>query len=209
MKPTIESKPDRPEFRKIFIDTFSGEPSFRFMLPDEQTRKSHVGWMYDKKLALLKDSYYTLSTPDPVQGFSWWIPPGKKPNHGGLEQLKVGYWQAPFRFGWRIFMRALAFGSQESRILKPYFENPYWILDVIAVDPSAQRSGLGGALMHPIFERSRHEKIPCFVLTHNPRNVGFYEKYGFKLKIQEPLMGPDTPVAYGLERPHNTELASP
>ncbi len=206
MSLVIESKPDLPEFRKIFMDTFSDEPSFRFMLPNDRTRKSHVGWMYDKKLTLLKDSYYTLSATDPSKGFAWWIPPGKRPNHGVLEQMKAGYWQAPFRFGLRNFMRAVMFGNQESKILAHYLKNPHWILDVIAVAPTNQRSGLGGALMYPIFEKSKRDNIPCFVLTHNPRNVRFYEKYGFILKIQEPVMGPNTPVAYGLERPAQTEI---
>jgi hypothetical protein len=39
------------------------------------------------------------------------------------------------------------------------------------------------------------------VLTHNPRNVGFYRKYGFELVVEEPLAGAGSPVAFGLTRP--------
>jgi len=102
----------------------------------------------------------------------------------------------------------LEFSAQESRLLQKYFEQPWWILDVIATDPQHRRSGLGGALMAPVFERSRAEGVPCFVLTHNPRNVGFCLKYGFKLVIEERLIGPGTPVAYGLERRHDAALGA-
>ncbi len=113
--------------------------------------------------------------------------------------MRQGYWQGPFRFG-RHFSKMLAFGAQEGRLLAPYRQT-HWVLDVIAADPKAQRIGVGGALMQPIFERAQREGRPCFVLTHNPRNVRFYEKYGFRLVIDEPVLGPESPHAYGLERP--------
>lgn len=200
MNPIIETPADHPEYRRIFVEAFSHEPSFRFMLPDDPSRKKQVAWLVDKKLKLMGDSFHTLSTPGIVKGFAWWIPPLKKPPVSLLSQLKVGYWKAPFLFGWTSFMRMYQFGAQEGRILQKYLNEPYWILDVIATDPSHQRSGLGGALMNPIFEKSKAERVPCFVLTHNARNVGFYQKYGFKRVIEEPVMGPGSPIAYGLER---------
>jgi ribosomal protein S18 acetylase RimI-like enzyme len=72
-------------------------------------------------------------------------------------------------------------------------------LDVIAVDPAAQRSGLGGKLMAPVFVRADAQHQPCFVLTHNRRNVGFYEKYGFRLVLDE-LLGKSGVSAYALVR---------
>lgn len=200
MSTVIETAADHPDYRRIFVATFANEPSFRFMLPDERTREKHVAWLVDKKLALNGRSFHTLSTRDPIKGFSWWIPPGKVPHHSLRTQLKAGYWKGPLKFGMTSFRRMLRFGTQESRILKKVSERPHWILDVIATDPAYQRSGIGGALMKPIFEKAHHEGVPCFVLTHNPRNVGFYQKYGFKLTIEEPVDGPGSPIAYGLER---------
>jgi ribosomal protein S18 acetylase RimI-like enzyme len=200
MTEIIETVADLPEYRRIFVDAFSEEPSFRFMLPDEETRKANVAWLVDKKLSLLGRSFHALSTAGEKRGFAWWIPPGRNAPVNLLSQLKVGYWKAPFQFGPQGFLRMYRFGKQESRILRKYLSEPYWVLDVIATDPAHQRSGLGGALMAPIFEKSKAENIPCFVLTHNPRNVRFYEKYGFKKVIEEPVMGPGTPLAYGLER---------
>ncbi|MBL9037635.1 MAG: GNAT family N-acetyltransferase [Archangium sp.] len=196
----VETAADHPEHRRIFVDTFSDEPSFRFMLPNDDTRKKHVAWLVQLKLKLFGGAYVSLSTPGVPRGFAWWLPPGKKPQHGVAAQLAGGYWQAPFRLGVRSFDRLLRFGSQESRLLRPYVETPHWILDVIATDPSHQRSGLGGALMQPVFERSERDGTPCFVLTHNARNVGFYEKYGFRRVLEEPVMGPGSPVAFGLVR---------
>jgi GNAT superfamily N-acetyltransferase len=203
MNSIIETTPDHPEYRKIFVDTFSDEPSFKFMLPDNESRKRHVAWLVDKKIQLLGKAFYTLSTADQVKGFAWWIPPSNMPDNNLFSQLKVGYWQAPFKFGLSSFLRMYHFGNQENRILQKYINAPYWILDVIATDPSHQRTGLGGALMQPVFEKSKKDGIPCFVLTHNARNVGFYQKYGFRLVIEEPVMGIGSPVAYGLERASN------
>ena len=196
----VETSPDQPAFRRIFVQTFSKEPSFEFMLRDARTRNRGVAWLCDMKLRSRKASYFTLATTTAVRGFAWWLPPTRAPARGLFEQLRAGYWQAPFRLGLGGFERMLQFGTQEARLLEKYLVTPHWILDVIATDPTAQRSGIGGALMQPVFERSARDGIPCFVLTHNPRNVGFYEKYGFRLVIEEPLGKAGTPVAYGLER---------
>lgn len=204
METIIKTSSDNPDFRRIFINTFCDEPSFKFMLPNDIRRKNDVAWLVDMKLKSFNNHYHTYTTKGIVKGFSWWIPPNSFPNVSTLSALKNGYWKAPFKFGISSFKRMVSFSNQETKILQKYISEPYWVLDVIATDPNYQRTGLGGQLMKPVFDLSDRQSIPCFVLTHNVRNVGFYQKYGFKLVIEEPLMGLNTPIAYGLERIPNS-----
>lgn len=70
MHTIIKTASDCPEYRRIFVDTFSDEPSFKFMLPNDHTRKKHVNWIVDKKIKLFGSAYHTLTTQGQIKGFA-------------------------------------------------------------------------------------------------------------------------------------------
>ncbi|OKP00429.1 hypothetical protein PENSUB_7886 [Penicillium subrubescens] len=53
-----------------------------------------------------------------------------------------------------------------------------WYLEVIAVHPSLQSRGLGGAVMRAILEQVAGN--PIFLECTRQENIGFYEGFGFK-----------------------------
>jgi GNAT superfamily N-acetyltransferase len=64
-----------------------------------------------------------------------------------------------------------------------------WQLDSIAVDPSVQRRGIGGALIEAGLDRARVDGVGAFLSTGTERNVTIYEKYGFH--VVESAKAPD------------------
>lgn len=178
----------------IFVERFSNEPSFKYMFPTDTERKTR--WIAKIKFNLLKEKYQFFTEFDggKVKGFACWLPP----NAGTakiLEQLLAGHLFSPFFVGLSSFSKMIFFSNQENEILKRYHN--HWILDVIAVSQHYERQGIGGILMSQVQKKSLKTLTPCFVLTHNPRNVEFYQKYGFKLVVEEPTAKNIT--AYGLE----------
>ena len=61
--------------------------------------------------------------------------------------------------------------------LKP--PGPCWYLNGISVDPSAQRTGLGSALINQMLPRIDDDALPAFLDTSEPDNLGYYERFGF------------------------------
>lgn len=74
-------------------------------------------------------------------------------------------------------------------------EAPHWYLPFIGVDPGLQGRGLGGELMTAALARVDESGLPAYLESSNPKNVPFYERFGFRAAgaIQvgnSPLMTP-------------------
>ncbi len=65
-------------------------------------------------------------------------------------------------------------------------EELHWYLPLVGVEPNAQGSGLGGALMRHAVARCDREGALAYLESSNPRNIPFYERHGFEVmaKIQ-------------------------
>ncbi len=55
----------------------------------------------------------------------------------------------------------------------------HWYVMVVGIEPTAQGLGLGRALLAPILEEARRDRLPCYLETAQPNNVPFYEHLGF------------------------------
>ena len=55
----------------------------------------------------------------------------------------------------------------------------HWLLDQLAVEPSAQGRGIGTALLRFATEHAGADGLPLFLETGMARNVAFYERFGF------------------------------
>lgn len=58
---------------------------------------------------------------------------------------------------------------------------PCWFLEIIGVDTPHQGAGLGKALITHGLALARQERMPAFLETGNPRNVQYYERFGFRV----------------------------
>jgi GNAT superfamily N-acetyltransferase len=108
------------------------------------------------------------------QGAAVWIPPGRAEtwDEHPWSQAEIG---ALMDDGGR---RYDTFWSWiDSRIP----DEPLWLLDSIAVDPSAQGKGLGTALIADGLARARSAGEGAFLSTGTPRNVPIYKRSGFRV----------------------------
>ena len=58
---------------------------------------------------------------------------------------------------------------------------PHWLLDQVAVEPSAQGRGIGGAMLRFAIERAERQGLPLCLETGVPGNVPLYERFGFRV----------------------------
>ena len=59
-------------------------------------------------------------------------------------------------------------------------DEPHWYLNQVAVDPAHQGHGVGAALVEVGLLQARETRAPAFLVAAQPRNVGYYERFGFR-----------------------------
>ena len=58
-------------------------------------------------------------------------------------------------------------------------DRPHWYLAAVATRQANQGQGCGPVVVRPVLERCDAEGIPAYLESSNPRNVSFYERFGF------------------------------
>ena len=72
------------------------------------------------------------------------------------------------------------------QIKSRYPPNSLYYLEIAAVRPDTQGMGVGGSIMRWVVNQLGDS--PCFLECTNEKNIGFYEKYGFKLVDEKRLV---------------------
>ena len=60
-------------------------------------------------------------------------------------------------------------------------EERHYYLPLVGVEPNAQGTGLGGALMRHATARCDEEGALAYLESSNPRNISLYERHGFEV----------------------------
>jgi ribosomal protein S18 acetylase RimI-like enzyme len=118
---------------------------------------------------------FTLGTADAVDdlaGVALWLPPGVKADEEALDRLFERTAPAsiqPDVAG--VFEQMGSFHPHE----------PHWYLPLIGVDPTRQGQQLGDKLMAHALARCDADRLPAYLESSNPRNLGFYQRHGFEI----------------------------
>ncbi|MBM3665891.1 MAG: GNAT family N-acetyltransferase [Actinobacteria bacterium] len=164
-----------------------------WMLPREWQRRRllprHYRWMI-RSVYMPRSAAWT--TPD-AAGTALWFPPGTLWLRG-FERLAEAASLLPE--GIDCFRRALRW---EELISEHHPRERYWYLQTLSVRPSAQRGGIGTALIRPGLDRADEAGVSTYLETQRFSNVPFYERFGFELTGEVSL--PDSPPVWLMSRP--------
>lgn len=78
-----------------------------------------------------------------------------------------------------------------------------WYLMLLCVDPSAQRSGIGGRLQEAMLRSADADAIDCYLETQKADNVPYYGRFGYEL-VQELAPVKGGPPLYLMRRAPQT-----
>ena len=115
-----------------------------------------------------------------------WLPPGIEPDEAAMSRVLDETLRADI---------AEDLGGVLQGMGSYHPHEPHWYLPLIAADQQWIGKGLGALLMKHVLRRCDEENMPAYLESSNPRNIYFYERFGFKVigEIQcgsSPVMTP-------------------
>lgn len=130
------------------------------------------------------------ATSREFEGVAVWLPPGGFPMTFGrlLRSVPLSVMAGFIRAGAGKMYDAGNYLDTMHIRLTPF---KHWYLEAIGVSPEHQGKGFAAALVRSMLVTIDEEGLPCYLDTMDKKNVGIYERFGFKV-IEESQV-PGTP----------------
>jgi ribosomal protein S18 acetylase RimI-like enzyme len=180
------------EASDVLARAFFEDPAWVWLLPDAQRRARLLPWLFRIGFDVTAADVYV--TVGPLLGAARWLPPGRSAMRVAATlralmttPLRLGVATGPF----------LAYGRAVEQMRADVARGPHWYLAGIGVEPSAQRQGVGAALLRPGVEAAASARIPAILLTNNEANLPFYETNGFAV-VREGRTPENGPKAWAM-----------
>ena len=165
------------EASDVLARAFVDDPAWVWLVPDAAKRARLLPWLFRVGFDVTAADVYV--TPGRVLGAARWLPPGRPPMRIGATLKAIA--STPFKLG-AATAPFLAYGRAVEQMRADTLPGPHWYLAGIGVDPSAQRRGIGAALLQPGLEAAASAGLPTVLLTNNEANLHFYESHGFAVE---------------------------
>ena len=178
----VESlRPERyAEATGVLVRAFERDPMYQYVCWDPVRRLAQMTWMLDRNLRLIA-SFGASHITRGGEGVALWLPPEACGRIRPWDAVRAGWLAAPFRLGTRSSCRAWRVVADILRRQRVEITRPHWVLDILGVDPVHQGRGIAKALLQHVFACADRDGTPCHVLTHNPQNIAFYQRYEFSV----------------------------
>jgi ribosomal protein S18 acetylase RimI-like enzyme len=176
-----------PEAATLLTRAFFNSPVWTWVVPDEAQRRTvlPLGMRASVAGGLIRDSAYGIGKP--LRGVAIWAPPAV-----------VDVDPDGTRTGWGAVLSAVGDDGRRrfdilDEVLRPHHNNCIaaegWYLSLLGVEPAAQRTGVGTALLRAMWTRLDASNAATYTDTENETNIAYYEKQGFDLVQQGVLPG--------------------
>ncbi len=169
---------------------FAHDPFYVYLAGEapERNERMRQGWVGILRHA--SDRLSTTYTTDDHAGAAIWHPPG----YAGASffgSLRLMPSVARLAGGLRRLREvSRAISALEERRAH-HVPGAHYYLSALGVEPTRQGEGIGSALMGPVLERARTERLPAYLETATARNVLLYERLGFAVVEELTLPGTD------------------
>lgn len=175
------SRKDFDEVGIVGARAFQNDPFFEFLAPRPLLRARGLALFCRAYVNVMGDAGEVLGARSPdgrLVGVAAWIKPGTYPLPAAAQLRQIG------QVFWALVPRpkALVDGSKYLLALdRVHPKEDVWFLQLLVVDPSVQRRGIGSMLQRSGLDRADEEGLACYLETQNPDNLPYYRRFGYEI----------------------------
>ncbi len=188
LEPVRLAEQDWKAAGQLLSRAFFDNPGMVWALPDPTKRPQRLSWLLGTAMRLCCRAGEGWCFPGVVGGIAGWLPPGRT-QIGYQQMLSVGFALAPLRVGMAGCLRTARLTDILQKIHHQAEPADHWYLYAIGVEPKLQGQGYGSRLMRQVLDRVDTDKQRCYLETDKPEDVAFYQKHGFQVRSEFPLLG--------------------
>jgi ribosomal protein S18 acetylase RimI-like enzyme len=175
--------PDRwREAGEMMGRAFADDATRAAMFPDPGSRVELIRLSFQMGVRQALVDGASVDTTPSLSAVAVWFPPGGRTRPSLLSTLANARLSIRFVRLARLsgFRRAMGVPLRYERRHNRLMPRPHWYLEMLGVEPSRQRFGLGGVLVRHGLQRADADRVPVFVETETAANAAFYSKLGFQ-----------------------------
>jgi GNAT superfamily N-acetyltransferase len=181
IEPLGRSRRERDEAAMVAARAFHNDPFFEFLSPKPLLRARGLSLYWRSIIASVGAADRPLCARDGsgrILAAAVWVHPGGYPR-----PIRTQLKQAAGA------LRALAPHPPALRdgtkylvaIDKVHPRDEHWYLELLVVDPSVQRLGVGALLQQDVLDEADRSGLPCHLETQNSDNLPYYQRFGYEV----------------------------
>jgi ribosomal protein S18 acetylase RimI-like enzyme len=163
----------------LLTRAFFDYPMWAWVLPDEEHRRRALPLSMRASViwgTLLGESY-TLG--DPLRAIAIWAPPGMADAAVDPDGSRTDWDSVVAAIGPDGIRRFELMIEVQRPLREKHMDGRTWYLPWLGVDPTAQRTGAGTALLRDMHARLDSQGIATYLETEKEANVSYYLKQGY------------------------------
>ena len=164
----------------VLNEAFHNDPCLLYLLDSKDYNREKAKYIHELTLKLGIYFGTVLTTSRNFEGISIWMPPSRVHTKTWMF-LRAGGLKLKKYIGGNILEKFEEYGNFSKKIHNRIINKPHWYLLSLAVRKEDQGKGYSKKMIIPVFDRLDNRKLPCYLETHNPKNLDFYYKLGFTL----------------------------
>jgi GNAT superfamily N-acetyltransferase len=179
---TLSCDPETLEqVARVATEAFLDDPFFVFLSPNRRLRRRGLHIYWRGAVGCLGQRGLVLGVRGEggrIVGVAAFVKPDcyPLPASAQLRQAAAALWALLPR------PPALVAGSRYLwAIDKVHPRERLWYLELLAVDPSVQRRGIGAALQEHLYQEADADQLPSYLETQKEENLAYYRRFGYEL----------------------------
>lgn len=185
------SKAEAKQAAETLARAFFQYPLLKYFYPDDNKREK-IAYYFVASSVFSGTRYgevYTTSVN--MEGVAVWVLSDQYPKTM-LDSIRA----IPLSISYGLFSNGVykmkSVGDHIDSVKARLAPARHMFLQTLGVDPQHQGKGYAGKLLKPKLASLDEDKLPCYLETLDEKNVGLYERFGFKL-LDESVI-PGTPL---------------